>query len=252
MAPFRKERAIISKSKLTAAVGSGCTENWRPGTGSCTACGREGKRHARAAGRKIRPSLVATDEPKIMGDYAELHVTSNFSFLRGGATRRIGGPRRNRWAAGRKAAITDINTLAGIVHWAYRRQRNRDALYRRLPPSSEGRNRHFGCGRLPDIPPLLSILVYPTSRESYGRLCRLLTMGKRRAIKGECDLTLQDVLDHSAGLLAIAVPPPLPAEGFEKALRQLKEAFYGDRLSLAATRLYSPQDKERLTEAFKG
>ncbi len=169
---------------------------------------------------KIRPSPVATDEPKIMGDYAELHVTSNFSFLRGGSHPEEMAAQAKQMGC-RAIAITDINTLAGIV-------RGHAAAKEIAMPYIVGCHLQVKAATgvlavgAPDIPPLLSILVYPTSRESYGRLCCLLTMGKRRAIKGECDLTLQDVLDHSAGLLAIVVPPPLPAEGFEEALRNLK------------------------------
>ena len=40
--------------------------------------------------------------------------------------------------------------------------------------------------------------MYPTNREAYARLCHLLTLGKRRAAKGECHLTLHDLLDHHA------------------------------------------------------
>ena len=33
------------------------------------------------------------------------------------------------------------------------------------------------------------ILVYPRDRAAYGRLCQLLTRGKRVAEKGECHLS---------------------------------------------------------------
>ena len=44
------------------------------------------------------------------------------------------------------------------------------------------------------------ILVYPRDREAYGRLCQLLTHGKRgsdldKTEKGECHLTFGDLLE---------------------------------------------------------
>jgi error-prone DNA polymerase len=190
---------------------------------------------------KIRPVLPPSAERLPRGDYAELHVTSNFSFLRGAShPEELVGQALN--AGCFAVAVTDINTLAGVV----RGHGQAKAL---------GMPYLVGChlqvkaatGVLavgtPEAPPPLSVLVYPTDRASYGRLCRLLTLGKRRAAKGACDLTLQDVLDHQAGMLAIAVAPPLPGEGFDEAVRILKEAFDGDRLSLAVTRLYGPHDQ---------
>ncbi|MDB5548651.1 MAG: error-prone polymerase, DnaE-like protein, partial [Tardiphaga sp.] len=38
-------------------------------------------------------------------------------------------------------------------------------------------------------------------------LCRLLTQGKRAADKGECRLTLDDLLASSEGQLLVAMPP---------------------------------------------
>ena len=51
-------------------------------------------------------------------------------------------------------------------------------------------------------------VCYPTDRAAYGRLCRLLTTGNRRAIKGQCHFTFEDMLAESEGQILIAVPPP--------------------------------------------
>src|ERR1700761_8050737 len=50
------------------------------------------------------------------------------------------------------------------------------------------------------------ILAYPTDRKAYGRLCRLLSAGKLRAPKGECFLTLEDLLKWQEGLLLVVMP----------------------------------------------
>ena len=53
----------------------------------------------------------------------------------------------------------------------------------------------------------LDVLVYPRDRAAYGRLCRILTEGNRRAPKGECWLVLKDLLDRGEGLQIVALPP---------------------------------------------
>ena len=127
-------------------------------------------------------------------DYAELQVTTNFSFLRGASY-----PDElvlTAAALGHRAiAITDRNSLAGIVraHHAAKEVRIRLVI---------------GC-RL-DLRDGTSLLVYPTDRAAYGRLTQLLTLGKRRAPKGECHLDYGDVVAHGAGQIIIVLPSEDP------------------------------------------
>ena len=51
------------------------------------------------------------------------------------------------------------------------------------------------------------ILAYPQNRAAWGRLTRLLTVGKSRGEKAECILFLDDLLEHIAGLNLIVMPP---------------------------------------------
>jgi len=84
-------------------------------------------------------------------------------------------------------ALTDRNTLSGIV-----------LAHTFLKKETQSSTRFIvGC-RL-DLSNGESILCYPTDRAAYGRLTRLLTRGKRRAVKGQCNLTLMDVADFSEG-----------------------------------------------------
>ena len=53
------------------------------------------------------------------------------------------------------------------------------------------------------------MVCYPTDRAAWGRLCRLLTLGKSRAPKGECRLCFEDVLAHAEGQILLVVPPPV-------------------------------------------
>src|SRR6266852_4548325 len=121
--------------------------------------------------------------------YAELQVTSHFSFLRGvsSAEQLFSTAARLGISA---LAVTDRNTLAGIV-------RAHEAA------KATGVRLIVGC-RL-DLEDFPSLLVYPTDRAAYGRLCRLLTLGKTRAGKGKCTLSFQDVAQWNQGLLAIVV-----------------------------------------------
>ncbi|MGD9027497.1 MAG: PHP domain-containing protein, partial [Methyloceanibacter sp.] len=127
--------------------------------------------------------MTIVSEPR----YAELDVTTNFTFLRGGSH----GEELVKQAAalGHAAiAVADANTLAGVV---------------RAHITAKEAGIQFIVGArliLEDAP---SLLAYPTSRAAYGRLCRLLTRGQRRAEKGECILFLKDVADHADGLIFI-------------------------------------------------
>ena len=171
--------------------------------------------------------------------YAELQVTSNFSFLRGASHPEELVERAA--ALGHEAvAITDVNSLAGIVraHLAAKEAGIPLAVGCRLELSA-------AWGREPSVFP---VLVYPTDRAAYGRLCRLLTVGKRRAPKGECHLALHDLVEHQEGLLAVVVPPADLDGDFIEIVRELRRVFDDDRLSIASSCLYGPDDRERLDQ----
>ena len=126
-----------------------------------------------------------------MSAYAELAVTTNFSFLRGASH-----PREMVEAAdelGQIAiGIADRNSFAGVVR-AYDEAKNRAI---KLVVGT----------RLVTIDGF-EVLAYPTDRTAYGRLCRLLTAGNLAAQKGECHLTFEQILGASEGQMLIAIPP---------------------------------------------
>jgi error-prone DNA polymerase len=167
--------------------------------------------------------------------YAELQVTSNFSFLRGGSH----PEELAAHAAGLNytaIAITDRNSLAGIVraHVAAKK------LGLKFIPA---------C-RL-DLLDGPSLLAYPTDREAYGRLSALLTLGNLRAEKGECHLYKADVYAHKQGIIFIIVPPDALNTrfdfdvGFKAAVAEYKKIF-GTSLYIAAIRSYTGDDAKRL------
>lgn len=162
--------------------------------------------------------------------YAELQASSNFSFLRGASHPNelvVGAAALGLEAIG----ICDRNTLAGVVRaWSQMKlQRESGSQIRALT----------GC-RLDFVDGTPSLLVYPTDREAYGRLTRLLTVGQRRAEKGSCELSCEDYLAHSAGQLAIVVPPDRVDEAFEAQLKRLAGEL--PDVWLAAARRYGARD----------
>ncbi len=118
--------------------------------------------------------------------YAELHCKTNFSFLRG-ASHPDELVRQAAQLGYQALAITDRHSLAGVVqaHCAARDLGLKLLIGAELHPL--------------DAPP---VVVWAMDRAGYGRLSRLLTRGLRRAPKGECHLTLDDVAEHASGLLA--------------------------------------------------
>ncbi len=170
-----------------------------------------------------------------MTRYAELQATTNFSFLRGASHpwELVSGAH----GLGMEAiGICDRNSLAGVVRaWSQVKDlREGGATVRALT----------GC-RLDFLCDSPSILVYPANREAYGRLTRLLTVGQRRADKGECELHWRDFLDHAEGQLCLVVPPQQLDDAFARHLARIGGELRGD-VWLAASRGYGPRDLHRL------
>ena len=160
--------------------------------------------------------------------YAELAVTTNFSFLRGAS--HPGDFVEQAQALGYAAiGIADRNSLAGVVR-AYEKWRK----LKDPPRLLIGARLVFRDGT-PDI------LAYPKDRKAYARLSRLISVGKLRAEKGECLLDLADLLGHRRGLLLIVMPSDLQAA--KPALSQL-----GADTWLAASMLYTGEDRRRLRD----
>src|SRR5712671_185670 len=160
--------------------------------------------------------------------YAELQVTTNFSFLRGAAH-----PDElvlTAAALGHRAiAITDRNSFAGIVRAHH-------------AAKEVGIRLVVGC-RL-DLRDGTSLLAFPEDRAAYGRLTRLLTLGKRRAPKGACHLDYADLVAHGEGQILVVLPPN---EGDVVEFVSRVAADFRGRVYLAAHHLYRGDDMQRLT-----
>ena len=189
--------------------------------------------------------------------FAELSATSNFTFLTGAAH-----PEEyiERAAALGLAgvAIADVNSVAGIVR-AHARAREiarqvraRQALEAREglhgPPAPRRAAPQWAC--IPRLIPAarlvlrdgLTLTALPEDRQGWARLCRLLTLGRRRAPKGGCELSLGDVLEGAAGLHLLLHPES--ASGWQDQARRLGARF-GERLHLLMHPHYDGRDAAR-------
>src|SRR5262245_31668163 len=138
--------------------------------------------------------------------YAELHCKTNFSFLEGAShpDELVATAHAHGYAA---LAVTDRNSLAGVVraHVEAKECGLKIIIGAEIHPS--------------DAPP---VVLWATDRKSYGRLCRLITVGRMRAEKGSCELWFEDIARHAEELVAGVVPdfsltpnpsPAKPGEG---------------------------------------
>ncbi|MGR3761748.1 error-prone DNA polymerase [Roseobacteraceae bacterium NS-SX3] len=160
--------------------------------------------------------------------YAELCVTTNFTFLTGASHPEELVTRAAELGLA-AIAITDRNSLAGVVRaWTALKELRREA---EEEIRIRSQHRTDSCSRqeighpqpiakpaAPYLPRLIAgcrlvlrdspvdWIALPRDRAAYKRLTRLLTLGKRRAAKGECQLELGDMLAACRGMSLIALP----------------------------------------------
>ena len=163
--------------------------------------------------------------------YAELAVTSNYSFLR--AASHPDELVRTAAALGHAAiGIADRNSLAGVVR-------------AHAAAKGCGLDLVVGARLVPEDGP--EILCFPRDRAAYGRLCRLLSLGKRRSEKGQCRFSLNELLQHAEGQVLIVLPPEELDTTFTAWLRQIarrrRKSCY-----LALSHRYQGDDARRLAE----
>ena len=155
--------------------------------------------------------------------YAELNITSNFTFLTG-ASHASEYAKRAKELGLSAFSITDTNTFSGIV-------RGHASAKEAGIPYIVGVRLSLQDG--PDI------LAYPKDRAAYGNLCRLLTTGKRRTTKGLCELYIKDVLEWGEGSILIVTGDA----DVNETVMALKSQF-GQDIYLGMTPRYDGGDRE--------
>src|SRR5262245_54617664 len=117
--------------------------------------------------------------PPVRG--VELHCKTNFSFLEGAShpDELVNEAARLGYAG---LAITDRGSVAGVVraHVAAKKAGLKLVIGAEVALADAG-----------------TVLLWALDRAGYGRLCRLLTRGRRLAPKGECHLAFADVAEHA-------------------------------------------------------
>lgn len=170
--------------------------------------------------------------------YAELQVTTHYSFLRGASA-----PQdlfRQAALLGLPAlGIVDRNSVGGVVR----------ALVAAEELAAHGIPIRMIAGCRLDLTDGSSVLVWPEDRAAWSRLTRLLTLGKGRADaqkgeKGRCFLHWEDVANAAEGLVG-ALVPGIADPGDPQALRWMADTF-GERGHVCLTQHRRPGDALRL------
>jgi error-prone DNA polymerase len=205
--------------------------------------------------------------------YAELCTTSNFTFLQGASHPEELVTRATELGL-TAIAITDRNSVAGVVRaFSALKElaRLRDEAAQNAPSirsqqvtdhSSRQTKAHaaqdmtirpnsalpklIAGARLVLTDSAVEWVALPTDLPAWSRLTRLLSLGKRRAPKGECHLTRADLGEWGAGMVLIALPPdPMEATCPRSDLLAVARAFPGQCFLGAAPR-YDGRDQTRL------
>ena len=158
----------------------------------------------------------------------ELAVATNFSFLRGAShAEELVAQAALLGLAG--LAVADRNSVAGVVR-------------AHMAAKEVGLPFVPGC-RLVFTDATPDVLVWPENRRGWQSLCELLTLGKRRAPKGECHLTRKDLLRNCDALLMAVVPR---SGGRLGPLLKALKAARPEHVHLALIRGFGPGDQRRM------
>ncbi|TWT56302.1 error-prone DNA polymerase [Allorhodopirellula solitaria] len=118
--------------------------------------------------------------------YVELHCRSNFSFLEA-ASHPDELVQRAAELGYAGLALTDRESIAGVVRG-------------HAPAKELGLQYIVGTEVHPIDAP--AMVLWPTDRAAYGRMCRLLSLGRMRCEKGRCELRFDDIAQFADGILA--------------------------------------------------
>ncbi len=194
--------------------------------------------------------------------FVELQSYSNYSFLRGAShpEELVAQAAELGYAA---IGMSDYHSFAGVVraHVAAKKHKlqliigTRIPLFHHIPIlKREQQNIAEPLEVQPEqLRPFtlpLSVILYPSSKEAYGRICALLTKGKLRAPKGMCFLKLQELADASIATHCLVLTHDLADTSLLHHLEQLKNIFPQERLSLALSHTYGPEGLRRLEQTM--
>lgn len=155
--------------------------------------------------------------------YVELHASSAFSFLRGGSNPED----LIKAAAHQEMASLAVADRMGIY----------GAVRAHMVAKENGIQAHVGTEVVMEDSTVIPVLA--ATREGYQNLCRLLSVAKLRASKGEGRVTWPELKQYNTGLIALTgdMEGPLLTEwhrgnrsGMEDALQRIVSSFGSDRV----------------------
>lgn len=163
-----------------------------------------------------------------MSFYAELQILSAYSFLEGASQADELVVRACK--LGHNAiSIADRNTLAGVVRMyaainGLKKSTKDNEQTQKVYQTAK--NLKLLVGARLDLIDGQSLLCYPKDRAAYGRLSRLISLGRRRAEKGSCKISIKDVIDYSQGQIFIYLPTDFDQHrDFQTQLKICKKHF---------------------------
>jgi len=199
--------------------------------------------------------------------FAELSITSNFTFLTGGSHPEEYA-RRAALLGLEAIAIADVNSVAGVVRAWSELNKIRDEIAEAraaaADPIGPPKPAH-----LPDpprapidhVPRLLpaaclvlqegmTLTALPRDRQGWGSLCRILSAGRLRAEKGDCHLTVDDLLAFPDGLEFLLHAPEQLTQAWQQAADRLLPTLRPQMHLLMAPR-YDGEDAARFARAAR-
>ena len=191
--------------------------------------------------------------------FAELDSTSNFTFLTGGSH-----PEEYMARAAilgiQALAIADVNSVAGIVraHTHAKEIAREVRLRRAADPIGPPKPDHLPdppsapIFHVPRLVPAARIVLtdgftvtcLPRDRAAWARLSRMISAGRLRAPKGECDLRFDDLLEWGEGQEMLLHPAGRAPGDWRTRAERLSDRFPGQVTLLMAPR-YDGQDSAR-------
>ena len=207
--------------------------------------------------------------------FAELSITSNFTFLTG-ASHPEEYMERAATLGLSAIAITDTNSVAGIVRaWSEAKTLSRllsertelEAKNGPIGPPVPDHINHQRSHILIHVPRLIpgakivtdtgfTATALASTRQGWAQLCRLITTGRRRAPKGDCHLTFDDLAHCTGGLIWLLHPPTQAntaqrgAGDWQPQAERLSRRF-PEQTHLLLSPLYDGQDGPRFDRIAK-
>ena len=199
-------------------------------------------------------------------DYAELHCITNYSFLRGAShpEELVEQAAKLGYSA---IAITDECSMAGVVkahvaakdcnlklivgsefHFDSNLPRINNAATRYMPRGQS--SRQAIKNQLGTTQESVHLILLAPNRTAYGQICNLITIGRRRANKGEYQLDLDDLAIAQDQCLAIWLPSSHNHDSPDRRIAEKLSEYFKDRLWLGAEIFPDGQETELYSRVF--